>query len=287
MLLALFSLFLSAKSNAVEILSSIRPFQMIALELTLDQDNVSSLLITNASPHDYALKPSDIKRIQSADLVIWFGQDLETFLAKPISQTKSHLALSEIAGIALNKQQGKCGCGHHHGSYDPHVWLGPDQASAIATAISKHLISLNPQFTVQYQEKLTIFLDNLHRATQQIEHKLNHTRNIGYYVFHDAYAYFETYFDLNNLGHFTIHPERKTGAKKLIEIRTALNTHNVKCVFSEPQFTPSIIHKVVQGTNVKIGQLDPLGTHIDIGPGSYFQFLHSIADSLNDCLLSH
>ncbi|MEK6213069.1 MAG: zinc ABC transporter substrate-binding protein, partial [Vibrio fluvialis] len=75
----------SCSAWASDILTSIKPIQMITHELTAEVSEPDVLLSANASPHDYALRPSDVKRIHQASLVIWFGPDLEPFLEKVLS----------------------------------------------------------------------------------------------------------------------------------------------------------------------------------------------------------
>ncbi|MGR5160230.1 metal ABC transporter solute-binding protein, Zn/Mn family, partial [Vibrio owensii] len=77
----------------------------------------------------------------------------------------------------------------------------------------------------------------------------------GYFVFHDAYVYFESRYNLNQLGHVTVSPDRKPGAKTLIHIRKTVGTGDVACVFSEPQFTPAVIESVRRGSDVNSGVL--------------------------------
>ncbi len=89
---------------------------------------------------------------------------------------------------------------------------------------------------------------------------------------------------MNNIGHFTVSPDRKPGAKTLITIRKALSANEAQCVFSEPQFQPAVIESVVRGSDAKIGVLDPLGTDIPVANGSYFVFLKSMGDSFYSCL---
>ncbi len=103
-------------------------------------------------------------------------------------------------------------------------------------------------------------------------------------MFHDAYGYFEQEFELNNLGHFTVSPERKPGAKSLIAIKKTLVRENVQCVFSEPQFTPAVIESVTRGSQTKQGQLDPVGSDVEVKKGSYFEFLQQLTDSYTSCL---
>ncbi|MDA0109444.1 zinc ABC transporter substrate-binding protein ZnuA [Vibrio sp. La 4.2.2] len=277
------------KSQAFEVLNSIKPFEMISHELILDDQTASSLLSASASPHDYALKPSDVKKLQSSELVIWFGSDLESFLEKSLEGKNNVLEIQTVPGLALREYGDEDGHdhgheGHNHGSYDPHVWLGPAQSRQVAKAITAKLIELDPNNEAGYLAKLKAFEANLDATEQKIQQQLKPIQSEGYYVFHDAYGYFESYFDLNNLGHFTVSPERKPGAKTLISIKTTLREQNVKCVFAEPQYTPAVIQSVTRGTNTSIGTLDPLGTDIKVADGSYFTFLESISTNIVDCM---
>ncbi|EEX93773.1 high-affinity zinc uptake system protein ZnuA [Vibrio orientalis CIP 102891 = ATCC 33934] len=282
---ALLTLLLATSNvQAVEVLATIKPLEMIVHELIVDGDSTSTLLHGNASPHDYALKPSDLTRLKEADLVVWFGEDLETFLVKPISRLNTAVTLQEQESIELREFGKKCGCGAHHSSHDPHVWLGPKQARQIAKVITEKLIELNPTHAASYKAKLMQFNFNMTKTVDQIQGQLAPFKQEGYFVFHDAYGYFEDYFNTNKLGHFTVEPERKPGAKTLIKIKTTIRDKNVKCVFTEPQFTPAVIESTVRGTNAKIGQLDPLGVDIEVADRSYFRFLQSISKNLTNCL---
>lgn len=277
------------KSQVFEVLNSIKPFEMISHELILDDQTASSLLSASASPHDYALKPSDVKKLQSSELVIWFGSDLESFLEKSLEGKNNVLEIQTVPGLALREYGDEDGHdhgheGHNHGSYDPHVWLGPAQSRQVAKAITAKLIELDPKNEAGYLAKLKAFEANLDATEQKIQQQLKPIQSEGYYVFHDAYGYFESYFDLNNLGHFTVSPERKPGAKTLISIKTTLREQNVKCVFAEPQYTPAVIQSVTRGTSTSIGTLDPLGTDIKVADGSYFTFLESISTNIVDCM---
>lgn len=283
------STLLPMKSQAFEVLNSIKPFEMISNELILEGQSTSSLLNANASPHDYALKPSDIKKLRSSELIIWFGHDLESFLEKPLEGNPNVLTVQQIEGLDLREYGEEDGHehgheGHNHGSYDPHIWLGPEQTRQVARAISYKLSELDPANKAAYADKLTEFESKLDSTLATIKAELKPITSEGYYVFHDAYGYFERHFGLSNLGHFTVSPERKPGAKTLISIKTTLREQQVKCVFAEPQYTPAVIESVTRGTGTSIGTLDPLGTDIDIQPGSYFTFLQSISGSFTACL---
>jgi len=277
---------LSVLANTI--LTSIKPIQMITHELTLGVTEPEVLLSANASPHDYALRPSDVKRIHNSSLVIWFGRGLEPFLEKVLSQRDNVFTISEIPQLAL-REYGVEGHdhdheGHDHGLYDPHFWLGIEQVEQVAQAITQALVTMDSTNQSIYQANLESFLVTLHKTDTAIAAKLAKVKQQPYYVFHDAYDYFEQHYGMNNIGHFTVSPDRKPGAKTLISIRKALAASQAKCVFSEPQFQPAVIKSVVRGSDASIGVLDPLATEVPVGDGSYFVFLRSLSDSYYHCL---
>ncbi len=288
LLLLATSLIFALPAHAITVLTSIKPIQMIVNELTLGVAQTDVILSANASPHDYALKPSDVKKVQAADLVVWYGRDLEAFLAKLLSDKNNVLELSKIEGLPLiefgDDHHDHHDHGHDHGSHDPHIWLGVEQASHVAKAVTQELIKLDAKNKATYLSNLESFEKNLAQTDTAIKAELESVADKGYYVFHDAYSYFEQRYALNKLGHFTVSPERRPGAKTLIKIRKTLKNQDVQCVFSEPQFTPAVIESVVRGSDVTKGELDPIGSSVIVKPGSYFEFLRGLSTSFKQCL---
>lgn len=282
----LFTVVAAFSVQANTVLTSIKPIQLITLELTKGISQPDVLLASNTSPHDYALRPSDVKRIRNADLVIWFGHDLEPFLDKILQDQANVLTISEMPQLALREYNGDHDDhhGHDHGNYDPHFWLGYAPTQQVAQAITEKLIEIDANNVQTYRDNLTAFLSQLEKQHQAIKQQLDSVKSQGYYVFHDAYGYFEQDFALNHLGHFTVSPDRKPGAKTLIKIRKSLASKQAQCVFSEPQFTPAVVESVTRGSHAKVGVLDPLGTDVEATDGGYFTLLGQLADSFETCL---
>ena len=84
-----------------------------------------TLLIAGAgSPHTYALKPSQAKTLQEADVIFWIGHDLEAFLEKPIEAIAANalsLELSQSHGLKkLAFREGGAFDSHDHDEHDEH-----------------------------------------------------------------------------------------------------------------------------------------------------------------------
>ncbi|MFZ4832057.1 zinc ABC transporter substrate-binding protein ZnuA [Rouxiella sp. Mn2063] len=273
------------------VLTSIRPLGFIASAIADGVTPTEVLLPDGASPHDYALRPSDLQRMRSADLVVWIGPEMEAFMTKSIAQLPPNrvvevAAIPQVHELLLKGEDDDDHDhdGHHHGDYNMHLWLSPQAAKFAAINIHDRLVKLMPQQKSKLDANLVQFTEQLTQVDTKLATMLQPVQGKGYFVFHDAYGYFEKHFGLSPLGHFTINPAIQPGAQRLHQIRTQLVEHKAVCVFAEPQFRPAVIKTVAQGTTVRMGTLDPLGSGIVLGKDSYVNFLSQLANEYVSCL---
>ena len=289
----------AASSAQAAIVASVRPVGFIASAIADGILPTEVLLPDGASPHDFALRPSDLQKMRSADLVVWVGPEMEAYMTKSAAHLPANRQV-EIATLAtvkplLQKGDEEEGEGHdhqhtdghdehHHGEYNMHVWMSPEIAKQTAIAIHAKLLELMPQNKDKLDANLRQFEDGLTQVDKKLGNMLQPVQGKGYFVFHDAYGYFEKHFGLSPLGHFTVNPEIQPGAQRLHLIRTQLVEQKAVCVFAEPQFRPAVINAVAQGTTVRMGTLDPLGSGIALGKDSYVNFLSHLTDQYVSCL---
>jgi len=284
------------------LVASVKPLGFIAAAIADGVTPVEVLLPDGASEHDYSLRPSDIKRLRGADLVVWVGPEMEAFMPKAVAQlpVQKSLELAELPTVkpllirgedddehehnAVDPAQEEEAHHHHHGEYNMHLWMSPEIARQSAVAIHAKLLELMPQSRDKLDANLQHFEAELATADTQIGTQLAPVKGKGYFVFHDAYTYFEKHFGLTPTGHFTVNPEIQPGAQRLHQIRTELVEHKATCVFAEPQFRPAVIDAVARGTQVRTGTLDPLGTNIAVDRDSYVKFLSQLSSQYTSCL---
>jgi zinc transport system substrate-binding protein len=171
-----------------------------------------------------------------------------------------------------------------HGETDTHIWLDPENAKVLAVGIASALADADPGNAAIYQanaEGLRQRLDDLDRSLRD---RLATVADRPYVVFHDGYQYFEHRYGVNAVGAITINPTVRPSAQRLAEIHERLEQLDAACVFAEPQFEPTLVETVIEGTSAHTGVLDPLGAALDAGPDQYFELLNSLADALVACL---
>ena len=91
---------LTASAHA-DVVASVKPLGFIAAAIADGVTPVKVLLPDGASEHDYALRPSDIKRLQGADLVVWVGPEMEAFMPKAVAQlpAQKSVELSDLPTV--------------------------------------------------------------------------------------------------------------------------------------------------------------------------------------------
>lgn len=232
-----------------------------------------------ASPHAYALRPSDAKALSRAALVFWVGPEMERFLDKPLAALAGKTV--RLAGhprlTAVARRAGD-------GGGDPHLWLDPANARAIAAVAVTELSAIDPGHAALYRgngDRLTRRIDALDR---DLRARLEPLSTTPFVVFHDAYRYLERAYGLNAVGFVTTAPERPPGARHLHRLRLKMREMGVRCLFREPQFEPRLIAVLTARSEVRVGVLDPLGAQMEAGPDLYFRLMRANADALVRCL---
>ena len=294
----------------ISVVTSIKPLHSLTSYIMEGVGEPELIIDGVASPHNFQIKPSHAKMLQNADLVIWIGEDLESFLPTALKSIPKDAVVFELldqSGLKKLKfreknifeghddhghdehakkeddhdDHGHDDHGHGHGSFDPHIWLDPANAKVIVKKITNQLSKIDKDNASTYKSNYKKVIKDLDGLIKEVKNEIN--KDASFVVFHDAYQYFEKRFGLSVIGALTVNPDLMPGAEQLSEIREVIEHEKAKCIFSEPQFNPNIINSIASDTGVKTGVLDPLGANIDKGKNMYFDLIKDMSNSLKDC----
>ncbi len=292
------SLFVISSAQAeVRVLTSIKPLQLIAAAV---QDGIAVpevLLPPGASPHNYALRPSDVRKVQSVELLYWIGPDMESFLPRVLKgRTLPSLAVQDLPGLKLrhfaedNHSHAEEADEHDHdhrpGSLDAHLWLSPVNARVIADRMAADLSAADPANAARYQSNVKAFDARLDALDARLKTRLAPIAGKPYFVFHEAFDYFEDAYGLKHAGVFSVAAEVQPGAQHVAAMRTRLQEVGKTCVFSEPPLRPRLAETLVAGLPVKLAELDALGGYTPASAQGYEQVLEKLGNDLAGCLES-
>ncbi|PUA44362.1 zinc ABC transporter substrate-binding protein [Pseudomonas protegens] len=291
-----FSLFAIGSAQAeVRVLTSIKPLQLIAAAV---QDGVAVpevLLPPGASPHNYALRPSDVRKVQSVDLLYWIGPDMEGFLPRVLKgRSLPSVAVQDLPGMKLRhfaedshsnaEDAGEHDHDHRPGTLDAHLWLSPVNARVIASRMAADLSAADPANAARYQSNLKAFNERLDALDARLKTRLAGIAGKPYFVFHEAFDYFEDAYGLKHTGVFSVAAEVQPGAQHVAAMRARLQQVGKTCVFSEPPLRPRLAETLVAGLPVTLAELDALGGYTPATAQGYEQVLEKLGNDLAGCL---
>lgn len=296
-----------------DVIVTLKPVHALVSGVMRGVGSPALLLDGAASPHTYALRPSDVRRLANAGVIVRVSKQLEVFLAKPLSQVSSRtqvVTLDEIPGMTLHglrsggdfephqhsvddKGAGRRKSGAKHGhdhapvaqAIDGHLWLDPDNARIAALHIADVLSAAAPEQAGRFKQNAEALVQRLTEFDRQLAAELRPLAGRPYIAFHDAYQYLERRYGLTSAGAVTLNPEVPPSANKLSQLRARLAKRGIVCVFAEPQFPPRAIDTIIEGTQVRRATLDPLGVALPAGPDQYFELMSGLARDLRGCLL--
>tara|TARA_B100002051_G_scaffold239639_1_gene243000 strand:- start:236 stop:1156 length:921 start_codon:yes stop_codon:yes gene_type:complete len=292
--LLLLNFTLVANSNEKKIITTIKPIHSILLNI-VDSD-VELLLNNNSSPHDFKLKPSDMKKITDSDVLIYIDESIESFIERPVNALGEDTKIIKILGNAdlslLPIREGGVWeeedhgdhHEHNHGAYDAHIWLGTKNVIKLTKFFVKELSKISPDKKNIYKANAKEFIKKVSKTNKDLSAKLDSVNNEPYIVFHDAYQYFEADYSLNSVGSISLNPDISPTPNRIQEIKSKIEKDNVVCLFREPQFPSRIVQTVIQETNAKEGELDPLGFDLTPGKNLYFELVTNLSKNLRECL---
>lgn len=301
----------------VRVLTSIKPLQLIAAAVQDGAGTPDVLLPPGASPHHYALRPSDIRRVREAELVYWIGPDLEVFLPRVLEGREApSLAVQALPGLHLRRfgEEHRHGeeahadehaahaeheehddhaapgdadehdQAHRPGTLDAHLWLLPANARVIAARMAADLAQADPANAARYRANLAAFEQRLAALDGKLKARMAPLVAKPFFVFHEAFDYFEEAYGLQHAGVFAVSAEVQPGARHVAAMREQLKAAGPSCVFSEPPLRPRLAQTLSDGLPVRLAELDALGFDLKAEAGGYERLLENLGDGLAGCL---
>ncbi|AUJ63646.1 hypothetical protein B9057_04690 [Aestuarium zhoushanense] len=278
----------SLQAEPLRIVTDTAPIQSMVQAVVGDLAEVEVLLPAGASPHDYAMRPSDAIALENADVVVWVGHGLTPFLEDPIETLAKDATVVELLDtegwLPIELDHHDDHDEHDHGAVDPHAWLAPDVQSAWVMTLANTLGQLDPTNAATYQFNATTQTTAIIETQSAVEEVLADVRGGQFVVSHDALGYFERAFDMPAAGAITISDASAPGAAHIIELRQIMQDLDVTCILVDPQTSPKWAQVVAEGTGAKVAMVDPQGAALPDGPIRSTGIMLDIATVLADCL---
>lgn len=283
----------------LKVLVSFPPLYCFTKAVAGDDAAVLSLLAPTG-PHEHRATADDSQIAAGADLFLVNGLELDDFVTT-VANTSGNkkLKVVKVADKALPMKEGprlKMNSKGHvhddgtectHGEWDPHVWLGVDQAIAMVNEIQKTLTEADPSHAANYEKRAKEYVAKLEQLRTDGVKLLAGKKNRKVIATHDALAYFCRCYGLELIDSIMPRPGIEAGTPKLAELETVCKTKDVRLIAIEPQYRRDAAEALRaalkrQGHDVTIVEVDPMETapRADLTPDYYFTVMRRNLDNL-------
>lgn len=268
------------KAKSQKILVSVYPYALLLNSFKHEADISEVLVAPGSSGHDFQLRPSHLKKINQADIIIWGGESLEPGLAKAFVGHKQQIQLDQVKALQVLQ-----GSGYEY-DIDPHIWFSQQNAVLIARVIANAL-GYSEATLNAFEAKLASI-----NAAQQVPEQVASTKSL--WVYHDAFSYLEKDMGIKHSLVIKQNHNTQLGLKHWQEIRKQLEEANKNkqgiCLLTVPGFDESSEAKKLY-EEVKRLDMQNQFTSIEIDPLAsskayqhYLDFLQDTRAQILSCL---
>jgi zinc transport system substrate-binding protein len=178
------------------------------------------------------------------------------------------------------------GHGHDHGDelLDLHIWLDPENASAMLRMIRDRLAARYPEHREAFVLNADAALKELARLDDDLRALLSPVKGRGFITHHDAYAYLEKAYGLSSTAAIFDHDAAAADIGRIRALRHIIEVENVICLFHEPQFDNDIVLVLDPDGRLRKAELDPISADLPSGADFYPLMMRRLATTMSDCL---
>jgi len=215
-----------------------------------------------ASPHTYEPTPGQLSKLEKAGVYAKVGSGIDFELAWLDNLTSLNpnmlvvdcsrdITLQEITASYENNHQN-----NGHGNLDPHIWLSPANAVIMAENIAQGLIQIDPNNESYYENNLYSYLAELTQLENDISNSLSSVTGRIFMVYHPAWGYFATGFNL------TMIPVEEEGKEPtpagLAHLIDQAKQHGIRVIFVSPQYSTRSAETIAAEIDGAVVFIDPL-----------------------------
>lgn len=206
-----------------------------------DKVTVSTIIPSGTEPHDFEPKAADIASLSNANVFIYNGLGMESWVSKAITSANNKslvvVTASEGADLIKNTNQDER---KEHGSYDPHLWLSLKGAETEVQNIADGLSKADPVNKDYYTSNAKEYINQLENLYNEYKDKFSDIKNKNFVTGHAAFRYFCKDFHLKQNSVEDVFAEGEPSTKQLTNLVDYCKTHAVTTIFAEKMTSPAI-----------------------------------------------
>ena len=279
----------------LRVLTSFYPMYDFACKIGGDCIDVTNMVPSGTEPHDWEPSTNDLKNLEKADVFIYNGADMEPWADDLLVSRSDKLRVVEASeNVELRTTDGEHehaheheGADHHHGDFDPHVWLDPENAKIEMEAIRDALCAADPENSTVFQSNYEKYAAELDALDAEFREKLAPLPNRTIVVAHEAFGYLCDAYGLTQVGIEGLSPDSEPDPGRMAEVIDFVREHSISTIFFEELVSPKVAEAIASETGAQAKMLSPLEGLSDeqaAAGADYFSVMHDNLAALMEAL---
>ncbi|HBH46606.1 MAG: hypothetical protein A2445_04980 [Candidatus Jacksonbacteria bacterium RIFOXYC2_FULL_44_29] len=268
----------TSDSGKITIITTLFPLFDMARDIGGSDVQVTLMLPPGVEAHAFEPTPSDIVKINTADIFVYTGKFMEPWVEDILKgvTNKNLIIVDSSAGISINEQTGD--------QIDPHIWLDFDNAKMMAENIEQALAKKSPNNIDYYALQLQNYSSELDSLDNQYKTELTNCKtNQIIYGGHYAFGYLARRYDLKYSALQGVSPDAEPTAQDLVRLVEEIKISDIKYIFYEELASPKLAQTIARETGAKLLLLNAAHniTRDQLAAGvSFFDLMRANLDNL-------
>ncbi len=251
LVLLLTNMAVAQPTKKFKVLTSFTIIADIAKNIAGEAAQVESMTKVNAEIHNYQVTPSDIRRAQNADLLLYNGLNLERWFEKffnNLNNIPREVVSNNIAPLGI-------GLGPYKGKPNPHAWMSADNANIYIDNIRAALVKHDPINTELYNKNAKIYANKLQKALAPLKQQLSLIPADKRWLVtsEGAFSYLARDYQLKELYLWPINADAQGTPQQIRQVIDKIKQHKITTIFSESTVSAKPAQQVARATNVHYG----------------------------------
>ena len=274
----------TAPINAYQVITTTTIFADLAKMALGDAAHIESIIPAGADVHTFEPSPSDVEKIQSADLIIANGLGLDSWIQSLIDAAGKGEADTLLLGEGLDQESGWVYLSNAEtpGTFDPHIWLDPKGAALYVQRIADHVSRNAPDLAQRIAATSADGITKINAidADLAVDFAAIDPDQRKIVTMHDAFGYFARAYEIEIVGVAVASPGQDPSAQEIRALIDAIREAGVTALFSEVQLPSKVLDQIAAETGATVLQ-DLYSDALGASPAdSYLGVMRTNADAI-------
>ena len=242
----------NGSSGKLQVVTTTTVLADIVANVGGDLVSATSLVPKNADVHTFEPKPSDVRTVASAKLLVMNGLGLDDWLTKMIGNAAAEgtplIRLGQdLRGVQLL-------AGETAATENPHLWMDVKYGELYVDRIAGALKTADPTHAAAYDATAAAYKARLETIDAWVRAQIETipAANRKLVTFHDAFPYYAREYGITIVGVAVGSPGQDPSAGYTAQLISTIEAAGVKAIFSEAQFPAKLVDQLASEAGCRV-----------------------------------